>query len=262
MTEPRSRFALHLDPIERDDLTTLVELALTALSFIFIVLVVVEFAVDLTPAWSRRLQLAGYIIWAIFSIEFVVRLALADSKGRFLRSHWLAGLAVILPFFRIFRAARALRAARSLRLARLVTSTNRGMGALRRVAGAGGFVYVAGLTALVLVLSGAGIYSLERNNPDSAIDSWGEGIWWAATTIATLGAEHYPVSPEGRVLGLLVMIFGLAVSGYITAALAVFLLGSRDEKERAETAALLRDEIRLLREEIAHLRAERNAPPG
>ena len=39
---------------------------------------------------------------------------------------------------------------------------------------------------------------------------------------------------EGRVLAVLLMIFALAVSGYITAALAAFLLGRRQERAGAE----------------------------
>ncbi len=252
---------IRLDTDERQEISELVEIALTALSLVFLVLLLVEFAVDLSPAQSRWVEFAGWLIWAAFTLDFVVRLALAGSKTRYLRANWLAALSVALPAFRVFRAARAVRAVRSLRLVRLVTGTNRGARALRRVVGFAGAGYVAVLSVVVVLLAAAGISWLEHGHSDATITSFGEGLWWASTTIIQQGSERHPVTVEGRILAALLMIFALAVSGYITAALAVFLLGW-GKSERENDTASLRDEITALREELRRAAILSPAPPA
>ncbi|MFN8556475.1 MAG: ion transporter [Dehalococcoidia bacterium] len=221
---------------EREALSQLVDAALTGLSFLFLGVLVVEFATPLTPAQSRWVELAGWLIWAAFAIEFVVRLALAPSKTAYLRGNWIAAVAVVLPAFRVVRVFRAIRAMRSLRLARLVSGTNRGRRALARVAGAGGAGYVAALSLIIWLLAAAAMAWLERGQPAAAIGSFGDGLWWAATTITTLGSQDHPATPEGRVLGVLVMIYGLGIQGYVTATLAAFLLGRRAGARQAAPA--------------------------
>ncbi|MCC7364822.1 MAG: ion transporter [Dehalococcoidia bacterium] len=261
------RLQPRLDARDRQALGEFFDVVVTALAFVFAALLVVELAADLSPAWQRRVEVAEYAIWAIFAADFLTRLVLAEDRVRYLRTNWLAGVAVVLPAFRVFRLARAVRLARGLRLARVVTTTNRGGRALAKLAGTGGLGFVFGLSVLVVALAGAAVASLEAGHPDAHITSLREGLWWAATTVTTLGSPQYPVSDEARVLGLLVMIYGLAVSGYVTAVLAVLLLGLRERPAPDETAAL-RDEIAQLREELAahaEALAARNAgpqPPG
>lgn len=254
MNVRRPSFRPGLDEDDWKALGDLAQSVVTALAFVFLGLLIVELAVPLSDKWATWVDLTGYVIWGVFVVEFAVRLALAPNWLPFLRSNWLSAIAVILPAFRVFRAARAFRVARGLRVARLVTTTGRGMKALRRVMGAGGIGYVLGFSVLVVVLAGLGVTSLERDQPGARIATVSEGLWWAATTVTTLGSAVYPVSPEGRVLGLLVMVYGLAVSGYVTAVLAVFLLGLREDERPPGDIAQLRAEIAELREElrIAH----------
>lgn len=245
----------HLHPEDREAISDFFEVALTGLSFVFLGLLLVEYAFSLNPEWSRRLELANLVIWAAFAIEFFTRLALAGDRWEYLRSNLIPAVAVVLPAFRVFRAARAVRVLRSLRVARLVTAGNRGRVVVAKLAGRNAFGYVVALTVVVVVLAGVGVYSLESEQAASGIDSPGDGLWWAATTVTTLGSAHYPVTVEGRVLGVIVMIYGLAISGYVTAVLAVFLLGKRaapEEPAQSELAA----EIAALRAELREVRRE------
>ena len=228
---------LDLDAEERAQLADIAEIALTALSLVFLVLLVVEYALQLTPTQARWLELAGWAIWLVFAVDFVVRFALAESKAGFLKHNWLTALALVLPAFRVFRLARAVRAVRSLRLARLVTGTNRGARALRRVVGFAGAGYVVVLTLVVWLLGAAGIVYLERGQDGATISSFPAALWWSATTLIQQGSAQQPVTAEGRVLATLVMIFALAVSGYITAVLAAYLLGRRQDAVNAAADA-------------------------
>ncbi|HEX6032386.1 MAG TPA: potassium channel family protein [Tepidiformaceae bacterium] len=237
--------------IEADEV---VDAILTLLALVFAGLLVAEFALDLSSAQSRSLELAGLAIWFIFTVDFVVRLGLADSKWRYLRSNWLAAIAVALPAFRVARVFRAIRVLRLLRLGRVVTTTNRSVGAVRRLA-PGGMTYVGLLGGLGILLGGAGMYTLEQGVDGSHVGSFGDALWWAAATLTTVGSGIDPVTLEGRILALLMMLFGLALSGFITATLAVILMGRRggswqEEDDVHASLAALREEIARLRESV------------
>ena len=243
----------------RVQLFDLLDPVLTALGLLTAILLIVEFVADLTPrqaVWVERAQLA---IWAIFAIEFAVQFVLAPRKLRFLRGHWLAALAVVLPFLRVFRALRAARALRSLRLVRLLGGTNRAMGTLREMLRGRQFGYLVALTLLVFALGTAGIVVFERDQTEATIRTLGDAVWWAACVITTINNEKYAVSPEGRVLAVLLRVYAVAIFGLLTANIASYVVGRRQEEQ---AAALSRgpDEATLaLREEVRQLRADLRA---
>jgi voltage-gated potassium channel len=249
---------LHLDDDERQALAALEHLVLTALAFVFLALLLIEFTANLSPAESRWVSLAGWIIWAIFTADFVGRFAFADAKLDFLRANWLSALAVLLPAFRVFRIFETVRAIRSLRLIRAVAGTNRGARALRRIGGFAGVGYVLVLTILVIVLGAGGIAWLERGQPRATITSFWDGLWWAATTVIQQGSQQAPVTPEGRVLAVLLMIYSLGITGYVAGALATLLIGRR-RQQNTDDITVLREEIRALRRDLAR---HQGLPPG
>jgi voltage-gated potassium channel len=53
--------------------------------------------------------------------------------------------------------------------------------------------------------------------------------------LTSIGSEYWPRTGSGRALCLLLAIYGFAVFGYITAALASYFVG-RDAEKKAETA--------------------------
>lgn len=229
-----------------------------ALSLLWLVLLIVEFATEETAL----LTTLGTGIWIVFLAEFAVRLALAHDKLSFLRRNWLTVLSLAVPALRLFRALRLLRAARAvrgLRLVRLIGGANRGMNALRGAMKRRGLGYVLSLTGAVTLLGAAGMQTFERTGSQAeAFDSYGEALWWTAMLMTTLGSESWPRTPEGRVLAFLLALYAFAVFGYITAAFASFFVGQDRSSEPSESEALRR-EVAGLRSELARLRSE--APP-
>ena len=230
------------------------ELPMIVLGFVWLALLVAEFVWGLTPLLERL----GLVIWIIFILEFLLRFSLAPRKLSFLRGAWLTLVALMIPALRVFRVAqvvrvlRAARAVRGLRLVRVVTSLNRGMRSLGATMGRRGFGYVVALTLVVTVAGAAGMYVFER---DPGLDDYSAALWWTAMIMTTLGSEFWPETAEGRILGLLLSIYAVAVFGYITASLASFFVGRDAELEEGEVAGsreivALREEIRALREEL------------
>ncbi|GAA4710831.1 potassium channel family protein [Sphingomonas lutea] len=213
---------------------------------------------ELVSGTSALLETVGTAIWAIFIVEFLVRFALAPEKLPFLRSNWLTLIALVVPALRLFRAAaflRVARAARGFRLVRIVGTANRSMNALQATLVRRGFAYVLGLTLLVIALGAAGMLSLENSKESTGgFTSYGHALWWTGMLVASLGTDFWPVTSEGRLLAMLLALYGLAVFGYITATFASFFVGRDAERHKRTThdgdmKALL-DEVRALREEL------------
>jgi voltage-gated potassium channel len=76
-------------------------------------LLIIELAYGLSPV----LTVIFDIIWVIFIIDFVVELALASDKVKYLKSNWLTAVSLVIPALRILRVVRVLSI---LRLARVV----------------------------------------------------------------------------------------------------------------------------------------------
>jgi hypothetical protein len=68
------------------------------------------------PALRWALDIGVGIIWIAFVTEFVIRIAIADSKLRYALSHWLDLAIVLLPMFEFMPALRLLRVARVMRI--------------------------------------------------------------------------------------------------------------------------------------------------
>jgi voltage-gated potassium channel len=243
--------------IERRELLARVsgglETPMIVLGFVWLMLVVVELTVGLSPF----LQYLGYAIWALFGIQFLLELVLAPDKTAYLRGNWITVLALAAPALRVlaaFRSLRVLRGVRGLRLLRVVSSINRGMRALGRVMGRRGFGYVVSLTAIVVVGGAAGIYAFERNVPGTAVADYGSALWWTAMMVTTMGSNYFPSSAEGRLLCLLLATYGFAIFGYVTGAIASVFVGRDAEADDGELAGAR--QLEALRQELAALRGE------
>lgn len=226
-----------------------------ALGFVWLALLVLEFV----TGGSALISLFSLVIWGVFLLDFLLRLALAPRKGRYLRRNWLTAISLLIPALRVVRIARfarlfqLARTARGLRLLRVVTSLNRSMKALGATMRRRGFGYVLALTVLVTFSGAAGMYAFESDVPGSeGFASYGEALWWTAMLLTSIGSEAWPQTAEGRILGLMLAVYGFAVFGYLTATLASFFVGRDAADDQAEVASAA--DVRGVQGEIAALR--------
>lgn len=243
-----------------EDLDDWLRLPMAALSLVWLLVVVAE----LVLGENDLLWTIGLVIWVIFLAEFAVRFLLAPAKLPFLRRNWLTLLSLVLPALRLFRALRIVRAARALRgarLVRIVGTANRSMKALRATLRRRRFGYVAGLTVVIVLLGAGGMLNFEpAPKVQGGFTSYGHALWWTAMLVTSIGADFWPATTEGRVLALLLSIYGLAVFGYITASFASFFVGLDAEAPAAPLAG--REDVERLAGEIRELRLQiaRSAP--
>lgn len=245
------------------ELESYLELPMVVLSFIMLFLFLVEITTDLPPDTRRIIALIQWFIWVAFIIEFIVELAVARDKWEFIKHNWLMTLAVLLPVLRVFRVLKAARAARSLMAVRVVTVSNRTISQLGILFERRKLQYLMAVAVAVTVLSGAGIYFLERRVPGANITTFGDAMWWAAGTVSTVGTELFPLTAEGRVIAVMVMVFGVSIFSYLAASLASLFVNmdKSDQDEQAATSKEveqgnvdnLQRQVQALEEKIAAL---------
>ena len=76
------------------------------------------------------------------------------------------------------------------------------------------------------------VLDFERNAREASITTFGDALWWAFVTITTVGYGDYsPVTVEGRLVAVGLMLGGIALIGLVTASLASWIV----ERVAAET---------------------------
>lgn len=164
-------------------------------------------------------------ITAVFVAEFTTRLAASYDRRAYLRDHWVDVLALI-PAFRGFRLLRLLRL---LRLVRFFAGVYRAMGQFERVARNRGLLLLVTVWLGVVVITSMAFFAAEVNeNPNvtSPIDA----LWWGVVTLTTVGyGDVLPLTPEGRIAAIVLMVLGIGLFSAITATVTSALLAGRTE---------------------------------
>jgi voltage-gated potassium channel len=222
------------------------------LAVLFLVVLILPLVVRLAP-WARTaLSVLSAIIWATFALDYAVRLFLSLDRWRFVRTHPLDLLVIALPMLRPLRALRLLRLAR---VGTLLGLTHR---QARRSLHARVSAYVAATVLVVVGVSAAAKVDAERGSEDANITSLSDALWWAATTVTTVGyGDRYPTTGLGRVIAVALMLVGIALVGVVTASVAAFFVSRLQDVQEAEerTEATLADVLNELREVRARLDA-------
>src|SRR5450759_2995060 len=185
----------------------------------FLLVLVVPLMVDLPPAACTAFTAADIAIWSAFAVDYGARLYLAPARWRFVRSHPLDLLVLVVPFLK------PLRAVRLLRLARLGVVTGAAQSRAQRSLHATAAVYVTTLAAVLMVLAAAAMYDVERRAHAGNIKTIPDALWWAITTVTTVGyGDRYPTTGTGRLVAGALVLVGIALLGVITASSAAWFV--------------------------------------
>ena len=196
---------------------------LTFLALAFLVAFSYPAFVNPVPSSTQTLlNIVQWVGWVAFATDLIYGLINAKSKKQYLKKHPLEVAAVLLPFLR------------PLRLMRVISF---GGLAIQKVAIGRQFaitikVFLASI--FVAYISAVQMTITERAVEGSNIKNFGDGIWWAITTVTTVGyGDRYPTTTEGRFLAVALMIMGISLMGVITASVAAWFvkMGQEDAKK-------------------------------
>jgi voltage-gated potassium channel len=197
----------------------------------------------LPHGWHRTCDVINVAVWIVFGVDYVVRLSLAPRRWEYFWHHLLDLAVIALPILRPLRL---------LRLVVLLKVLNRrAADSLRgKIA-----VYVPGATLLLVVCASLAVLDAERGHPGASINDFGNALWWAVSTISTVGyGDRIPVTVTGRFVATGLMIGGIALLSVVTASIASWLLERVREVEESARAAT-RADIEVLTAELRELKA-------
>ena len=195
---------------------------------------------ELDDRWLRILWSVNVAIWVVFAVDYVVRVALAEDHLDYVRHHLLDVGLLVLPMLRPLRALRVVLALG--RVNRSATVSFRGRAIL----------YVACAVPLIVFVAALAILDAERNAPDANITTFPDALWWGMTTISTVGyGDQFPVTGEGRLIAVGLMLAGIALLGVVTATIASWFLERIGAVEAAEKQTE-RDLDLVIKSAVAH----------
>jgi len=191
----------------------------------------------------------NWVTWLAFLIELVVMLAIVPERRAWLRAHPLDLIVVVLtppvlpPGLQSLRVLRLLRLLRVLRLAQLT----------RQLFSLRGLHYAALLAILTAVAGGELFIGFEKQNQHLSI--W-EGVYWAITSMTTLGSSIYPTTTGGEIVAVVTVLVGISFVALLTGAIAQRFLGPQivEVEEELESEHLTAEAVAL--RELHHVREQ------
>jgi len=209
-----------------------------ALILVSIVTFSVETIPDLKPQTRTILYAIEVFSVSIFTLEYLLRIYVADSKPKFIFSFFgIIDLLAILPFYLSFgidlRSLRALRFLRLFRILKLVRY-NKAMNHFTRAIKSAKeeiFLFIF-ITLILIYFSAVGIYYFENEAQPEHFSSIFDSLWWAIITLTTVGyGDVYPITLGGKVFTFFILMIGLGIVAIPTGIISSALTKSVDSKE-------------------------------
>jgi voltage-gated potassium channel len=196
---------------------------MTALGFIFLLLVLAETLVRPVGAVGQVFGVVSWALWFAFVLEFVIRATVAPSTGAFLKRNWWQLIFLLLPFLRFARALSRLRIGR---LGRVISSGVRsGRGAKANLSSRLG--WLAALTLIVILAVSQLVFELGDSS------DYGTALYDVA--IATITGNPIEArSPAVRLVNVGLALYSVIVFAALAATLGAFFVeGSAERKQAA-----------------------------
>ena len=194
---------------------------LNFLAFAYVVAFVLNnFHTSIAQSHKSLFLVVDNLVWGVFVLDYALMFFLSSNKKRYFQTHILDLILVIFPFLRL------------LRILRLLTLLTKQLNGLKERIFISVPIYTGAAAALLVLLGGAAVFDIESAQDGSNIKTPSDALWWAAVTITTVGyGDRFPVTDQGRLLGVGLMICGIAVVGTITASFAGWLISQIKEVE-------------------------------
>ncbi len=200
-----------------------------------IIVSLISFSIDTLPnlplATKELLYAIEVVTVTIFTFEYALRIIAAEKTLKFVFSFYgLVDLAAILPFYistgldlRAVRVFRLLRLIRILKLFKYNQAINRFHRAI--VIAKEELILFGFISIIMLYLSAVGIYYFENAAQPEQFKSVFHSLWWALTTLTTVGyGDMFPITAGGKLFTFFVLVIGLGIvavpTGLIASALS------------------------------------------
>ena len=226
------------------------ELIVSALSALSVAVIMVDFLYVLDDWAKFTIYVFDTVVVVILGVDFYKRYRQSNEGWKFFVKHWYE-IPAMMPVFvlgivetqlAIGAAVRMLRMFRIIHLFFRATSILEGSRFSEIIVFAGGMIIIGGIAGFIA----------EAGVPETKMPTLGDALWWSVVTVATVGyGDIVPVTAEGRIVGVFLMITGVATFAMVTSQLGAALLQSKAKKKSVTVSTSLGDETRdLIKQKI------------
>jgi voltage-gated potassium channel len=222
------------------------QLFMLSLCVFALVALALERLVDPAGSVWWVLQLADDAICVIFLFDFAHSFATAPDRWRYLRTWGWVDLLSSIPNVQVLRVGRAGRILRIFRVLRGAKATRVLASCVFERRAESAVMAAALSTLLLLVFASVAILHFE-SVPEANIRGGEDALWWSVATVTSVGyGDRYPVTWEGRVVAVTLMLLGMGLVGVLSGLFASWFM--------APVAARNSGELEMLRADVAALR--------
>lgn len=220
--------------MNKDKNIKLFDLLIIVLSIYVLLALLISSIFHIPKEIYKILEITDNCICSFFLIDFIRNLYNAKNKWEYMKWGWI-DLISSIPMLPSFRVGRLFRLIRLIRILRAFRSTKILIRYIFKSKIKGTMISVFIITLLIVIASSVSILIVEKG-PTSNIKTAGDAIWWTMETITTVGyGDKYPVTPEGRFIGIILMISGVGLFGTYTAYIAsLFVNCNKDTNDDAK----------------------------
>lgn len=180
------------------------------LACLMIPMMILEYAIAIPVVYKDIFHGYFLFLWALFLLEFVIKLSLSSSKKIYLKTNWVDVVIIFFPFLRILRIIEI----SEIGFLILIERFSNFLSSFHLQS----FFKTLILTIVIVAVSSELILFLEKPYAQSHIKNFGDAIWWSTVGISTIGVGNVvPVSSGGKVLTIFLMVSGIVLFSMLTA---------------------------------------------
>lgn len=212
-------------------------IAILALASIIFVILDLCSVIDLA---CSPYKLIDSIILIIFTVDYAASFFISKNRKKFFKEN-IFDLIAIIPFNSIFSAFRAFRLFRLIKLTKIsklsrVVRVAAFFGIIKQkindILKTNGFLYVLYANIALIIISSFVIMIVEKM-------SFSNSLWWSIVTCTTVGyGDIAPSSAIGRIIAVILMLFGIGLIGMLTGAITTYFTSNYSNKDVEKTEEL------------------------
>jgi voltage-gated potassium channel len=203
--------------------------------------------IPLPETVRQVLYILDSLLTPVFVYDFLAHVYYARNRFKYLATVGWLDLIGSMPGLPALRLARIPGLALRLRAMQQATPAEARQVARQRLAEST-LLAVALIVIVVVTVGSILIVLIEAPVEGSNIKSGADAVWWSIVTVSTVGyGDRFPVTPEGRLIGTLMIVMGVSLFSVLTSYIATQFMAMRKTSGPSETE--------LLRREVAELRA-------
>ena len=212
------------------------ESILLILSIYILVELLIAAIIPFSPPVQATLDRIDFSICIIFLADFFIFLFISNDKKNFFKTRWIDFVSSIpfVHFFRVLRVFRIVRVIKAFKLLQLLRGVKGIMPIIRFITKnklRSILITYVFLLVLVMLYCSLAFFMFEKEI-NINIKNYFDAIWWSFITVTSVGyGDVYPISTEGRIIGMILTLCGMGLFSLITAEIsAKFVCILREEE--------------------------------